>query len=85
MFLIGMVTPTSSGRADILVTYALCGSVLFFFDAVSPTRLIVLGIVLLLGSNLLFSTMGLSLGFTAGRPTSRVAGDRAGLRARRPG
>lgn len=66
LFLIGMVHAYFIWSGDILVTYALCGSVLFFFRRMSPTRLIVLGIVLLLGSNLLFSMMGLSLGFMQG-------------------
>lgn len=62
LLVIGLIHAYFIWSGDILVAYALCGLVLFVFRSTSPRRLFVLGVVLIVGSSLVFPVMGLGLG-----------------------
>jgi len=63
LFVIGMLHAYLIWHGDILVTYAVCGTIVFLFRKLNPLKLVVIGILLISVSSLLYLFFGWSIQF----------------------
>lgn len=63
LLMIGMVHAYLFWYGDILFTYAVCGFMIYFFRRLSPRKLVIIGIILMLVALPLGSALGVFVGF----------------------